>query len=608
MQYQTNNQSINQMIFTFSRGLRHFFLLSIIASGVATFLGFLNPIIVGFTIDNIIGHNGTPAYIGAYVPTDARAAWLLSEHGFVGALLICALLVSLCAVLSGIFNYASRVNMAKCAERLIRRLRDSLYKHTQYLPFDWHTKNKTGDIIQRCISDVDTVRRFLLVQLVDLLRTGILVTVAVIIMFTIDVRMALIVTAFIPLTVCYSLFFYRRIAKKFLACDEAEGQVLIKVQENLTGVRVVRAFGRERYEVKRFNEKNLDYTNKWLSLGGTLGVYWGVGDIVTYSQLLAVLGFGSYFAATGSITLGDLLIFLSYTLTLMWPVRGLGRVLSEMSKADVSFRRVKEILDAPPETADPQAEKPPMDRDIEFKNVSFSYDSQPVLNNVSFTIKNGTTFAILGSTGSGKSTITYLLNRLYDLPDGCGEVCIGGVNVNRIDKAYLRQNVGLVLQEPFLFSKTLFENLDIASRNGDLGKVREKTAIAALDKDVMSFTKGYDTIVGERGMTLSGGQKQRVAIARTLMLEAPIMIFDDSMSSLDTETDAKIRNALQSGTKGSTVILISHRISTLMKADVIMVLENGEVVEIGSHDELVGQDGHYKRVYDLQSGVTSDIS
>jgi ATP-binding cassette subfamily B protein len=362
-------------------------------------------------------------------------------------------------------------------------------------------------------------------------------------------------------------------------------------------------------------------------------MYWGVGDIVSYSQLLAVLGFGSYFAATGAISLGDLLIFISYTLTLMWPVRALGRVLSEMSKAGVSLKRIKEILDAPAETVDPNAVMPPMNRDIEFKNVTFSYDTQPVLNNISFTVKSGTTFGILGATGSGKSTITYLLNRLYDLPDepgvfgeksgesqirsdappggsgdlagGTGEITIGGVNIKSIDKSYLRKNVGLVLQEPFLFSKTLFENLDIASRKGDLAKVREKTAIAALDENIMTFAKGYDTIVGERGMTLSGGQKQRVAIARTLMLEAPIMIFDDSMSSLDTETDAKIRNALHSGTAGSTVILISHRISTLMTADVIMVLENGEVSEIGTHSELVEKNGHYRRVYDLQSGISN---
>jgi len=243
-----------------------------------------------------------------------------------------------------------------------------------------------------------------------------------------------------------------------------------------------------------------------------------------------------------------------------------------------------------------------MDRDIEFTNVSFTYNEQPVLSNVSFTIKSGTSFGILGSTGSGKSTITYLLNRLYDLPENSGAITIGGVDISRIEKAYLRGNIGLVLQEPFLFSKTILENIDIASRARDLDRVRETARIAAIDDNIMSFTKGYDTIVGERGVTLSGGQKQRVAIARTLMMKAPVMVFDDSMSSLDMETDAKIRESLRVDTEGATVILISHRISTLMKADMIMVLEDGRVAELGTHSELIAINGIYRRVYDLQSG------
>jgi len=229
-----------------------------------------------------------------------------------------------------------------------------------------------------------------------------------------------------------------------------------------------------------------------------------------------------------------------------------------------------------------------------------------VLKDVSFTIKKGTTFGILGATGSGKSTITYLLNRLYDLPDDGGVITIGDVDISHIQKPYLRRNIGLVLQEPFLFSKTILENIDIASRGRALSKIRDKARIAAVDENIMEFAKGYDTIVGERGVTLSGGQKQRVAIARTLMMDAPIMVFDDSMSNLDMETDAKIRDSLREDTKGATVILISHRISTLMKADVIMVLEEGQVEEIGSHAELVEKDGIYRRIYDLQSGYTSE--
>ena len=593
--------TIPAMLMGFTRGNRRFFLFSIIASAAASILGFLTPLIVGFTVDSVIG--------GKEASMPAPVMWIyetLSARGIMGGLMLCAALAAFSAVLAGVFNYLSRVNMSKGAERMIRNLRDKLFEHTQSLPFEWHTKNLTGDIIQRCTSDVDTARRFVLQQLIELLRTVILITVALVIMFSIDTAMAVVVSAFIPVIVCYTIFFFLRISHKFLACDEAEGRLMSRVQENLTGVRVVRAFGREKYEMERFNEKNLDYTNKWLSLGYTFGLYWGLGDIVAHSQLLAVVCFGSYFSATGAISFGDLLVFVSYTLTLMWPVRSMGRVLSEMSKTGVALKRIKEVLDAAGEKPEPDAAKPPMNRDIEFKNVSFSYETQSALKNISFTVKSGATFGILGATGSGKSTLTYLLNRLYDLPEDGGKITIGGVDISRIDKAYLRGNVGLVLQEPFLFSKTIFENVDIASRAGDLAKVREKSRIAAVDEDIMSFYKGYDTIVGERGMTLSGGQKQRVAIARTLMMDAPIMVFDDSMSSLDMETDAKIREALREGTAGATVMLISHRISTLMTADMIMVLEDGRIAELGTHNELVEKNGHYRRVYDLQSGAAGE--
>jgi len=421
-------------------------------------------------------------------------------------------------------------------------------------------------------------------------------------MFSFNVIMASVVTAFLPIVLWYTIFFFKRIAERFLACDEAEGELMVRVQESLTGVRVVRAFGRERFETKRFDEKNVAYTDKWLSLGGTLGLFWGIGDSVSAIQLLCVIAAGSYLAATSPFTFGDLLVFISFTQMLMWPVRQLGRVLSEMSKTGVSLGRIKEILDEPGETDSPDAVKPPMDRDIEFMNVSFMYGAQPILNNVSFTVKSGTTFGILGATGSGKSTITYLLNRLYDLPEDGGLITIGGVDISLIEKAYLRRNIGLVLQEPFLFSKTILENIDIASRGRNLATVRERSRTAAVDDNIMSFAKGYDTVVGERGVTLSGGQKQRVAIARTLMMNAPVMVFDDSMSSLDMETDAKIQESLRADTADATVILISHRISTLMKADMIMVLEDGKVAEIGSHSELVEKNGIYRRVYDLQSG------
>ena len=590
-------KTLTQMLMGFTHRIKRYFLISIAASAAAALLGFLTPLIVGFTVDSVIGGEATtlPGPI-------MRLYENFAVHGNLGLnLTICAVFAAASAIFAGVFNYASRINMAKGAERMIKKLRDDLFTHTQSLPFEWHTKNLTGDIVQRCTSDVDTVRRFVFQQLIEVLRTVILIIVALFIMFSKNIPLTLVVLVFMPVILWYTVFFFRRIAHKFRACDEAEGSLMVRVQENLTGVRVVRAFGRERFETERFDEKNIDYTNKWLSLGYTFGLFWCIGDIVSSTQLLAVIVFGSYLAAIGVITFGDLLVFISYTLTLMWPVRALGRILSEMSKTGVSLKRLKEIFDAPGEKPEPNAQKPPMDRDIEFRNVSFTYDENPVLKNVSFTIKSGTTFGILGATGSGKSTITHLLNRLYELAEDGGSITIGGVDISDIDRTYLRRNVGLVLQEPFLFSRTIFDNIDIASRGSDLDRVRETARIAAVDENIMSFVKGYDTVVGERGVTLSGGQKQRVAIARTLMMNAPIMVFDDSMSSLDMGTDARIRESLRENTAGATVIIISHRISTLMTADTIMVLEAGEIAEIGSHAELVEKNGIYRRIYDLQS-------
>ena len=595
MQYKT----ISNMLLHFTRGLKRFFLFSVATAAVGAVLGFLTPLVVGFAVDYLVGGKG------AELPGPVMRLYetLTEQSAMEHKILVCAVFAVASALIAAVFNYLSRVNMAKGAERMIKKLRDSLFAHVQSLPFDWHTRNLTGDIIQRCTSDVETTRRFVMQQLIEVLRTVLLIVIAIVIMFSLNTSMAIIVTAFIPAILLYTAFFFKRISRKFLACDEAEGELMVRVQENLTGVRVVRAFGREKYETERFDEKNIGYTNKWLNLGSTFGLFWGIGDTVSSLQLLCVIVFGSYLAAQKSFTFGELVVFISYTLMLMWPVRQLGRILSEMSKTGVSLKRIKEIFDEKPETDTRDTEEPPINRDIEFKNVTFSYNEKPVLKDVSFTIKSGTTFGILGATGSGKSTITYLLNRLYDLPEKSGSITIGGIDVSHIDKSYLRRNIGLVLQEPFLFSKTIFENIDIASRGRDLAKVREKAGIAAVDDSIISFADGYDTIVGERGVTLSGGQKQRVAIARTLMMDAPVMVFDDSMSSLDMETDAKIREALREDTAGATVILISHRISTLMTADTIMVIEDGRVAEIGSHAELVEKNGIYRRVYDLQSNV-----
>jgi len=591
--------SLTKLLLRTMRGSYGLFVIALIASAVSILFSFLLPQVVGYTVDSVIGthEKAIPAILQNLIDS------LGGREGLLKNFIICALGVAVCAVISTVFNFISRKTLAHGTERFTRKLRDSLFSHVQHLPFSWHTETQTGDIIQRCTSDVETTKRFVSMQLIEVVRTVVLLIIAFIMMFRLDVKMAIVCGIFVPIILGYTMIFFKQIAKKFLHCDEAEGDLMVKVQENLTGVRVVRAFGRERYEIDSFDEKCSIYSNSWTSLGYTMGIYWGLGDIVSALQLLAVVSAGAFFAAKGEITLGDMLIFISYTQTIAGPVRHLGRVVSDMSKTGVALQRINEIFDAETEKEPENAKEPPMDRDITFKNVTFSYDGRDVLKDLSFTIPAGSTFGILGGTGSGKSTLTYVLNRLYDLPENGGSIDIGGVDIKEISLPHLRKNVGLVLQEPFLFSKTIFENIDIAAKTGDLEKVRESAKIAAVDKDIMSFTEGYDTVVGERGVTLSGGQKQRVAMARTLMLKSPIMVFDDSMSNLDMETDAQIRSALREGTGSSTVIIISHRISTLMQADNILVLEDGKCAELGSHRELMEKDGIYRRIYEIQAGL-----
>jgi ATP-binding cassette subfamily B protein len=420
-------------------------------------------------------------------------------------------------------------------------------------------------------------------------------------MFTMNGRMTLIAMIPLPVVIGYSLFFHKKFRKGFEDCDENEGKLSAMAQENLTGVRVVRAFGRERYERDRFEKHNDYYTSLWVRLGRLMSFFWSSSDILSGMQIMLVVVFGVLFCLKGSITSGEYIAFISYNGLLVWPVRQLGRMISEMSKAGVGIDRIGYIMDAEEEKDPEDALTPPMNGDICFDHVTFAYEgSKEMLHDVSLTIPAGTTLGILGGTGSGKSTLMYLLDRLYPLPANSGKITIGGTDISKIALEHLRGNIGIVLQEPYLFSRTLRDNLGIAVR--DLGDEELSAAVraACLEETVQAFTKGYDTFVGERGVTLSGGQKQRAAIARMLTRSTPIMIFDDSLSAVDTETDAKIRSALEKRFGSATIILISHRITTLSKADQVLVLDHGKVSQLGTPAELSKQDGLYRRIMEIQ--------
>ncbi|MBQ7305825.1 MAG: ABC transporter ATP-binding protein, partial [Clostridia bacterium] len=439
-------------------------------------------------------------------------------------------------------------------------------------------------------------------QMTGLFRILILVVLSIVFMFSMNTLLAVIALLPMPIIVLYSLRFHNKIGSGFKECDESEGRLSAMAQENLTGVRVVRAFGRERYEKDRFEKHNEEYTGLWVRLAKVMSRFWSVSDILSGIQIMLVVVFGVVFCLRNEMTSGEYIAFISYNAQLVWPIRQLGRMISEMSKAGVAVDRIGYIISSETEKDKENASTPDMTGDIAFEHVNFAYDGCPqMLHDINFTMKAGTTLGILGGTGSGKSTLMLLLDRLYDLPEGNGRITIGGVDIADMKRDHLRKNIGIVLQEPFLFSRSLKENLSITNDGLTLTDIREAARAACLDETIEGFAKGYDTFVGERGVTLSGGQKQRAAIARMLTQHTPIMIFDDSLSAVDAETDAKIRKALEQRFGSASIILISHRITTLSKADQVIVLDRGRIAEMGTPAELEKAGGLYQKIYEIQS-------
>ena len=600
---QTETMSRAQLLFLFLRGSKRYYLLAILGSLFVTLTEMITPQIIKITVDSVIGD----APLDAPFFLESAIASVGGVAALKGNLLLIAAAVVLLAALTALFRFVNMLETTRAAETFVCRIRNLLFAHIQRLPFAWHMKNQTGDIIQRCTSDVDTVRNFVTDQFMNVIRISILLILSLTFMISMNFKLSLVAMASIPVIVAYSLVFQRKISERFTKCDESEGVLSTIAQENLTGVRVVRAFGREKYERDRFEKQNNIMTNLWMKLCKLLALFWGAGDLVSMMQVLLIIVLGCTLCVNGEMSAGEFIAFISYNSMLTWPVRQLGRVIADMSKAGVSIDRINYIMSSPEEQDRPGALEPDLRQDIVFDHVTFAYDDNPpVLRDVSFTIPAGSTFAILGSTSSGKSTLMYLLNRLYEVKEGNGRVTIGGVDVRDIRADYLRRGVGLCLQEPFLFSRTIGENIGITRRDMDVGEIRRAASIACVDEAITEFTHGYDTIVGERGVTLSGGQKQRTAIARMLTQHAPIMVFDDSLSAVDAETDLKIRTQLKANLGSSTVILISHRVTTLMSADRILVLDKGQVVQMGTHEELMAQEGIYRHIFNMQ--MSSEVS
>ena len=593
------NKEKLKLLWQFLRGSKRYFLVAILAAAVTALADMLQPQIIRAAVDCAIGgkEGDFPAFVMDFVNSIGGWAYLGKN------LWLMALAIMIVAVFQVASQYCFRVYNTKASETLVKTMRDDLFSHIAHLPFGWHMKNKTGDIIQRCTSDIDTMKNFLSEQLTSIFRIVILLVLSIFFMAGMHPLLTLIALIPAPFILAYSFRFHQKVHDGFLECDENEGKLSAMAQENLTGVRVVRAFGRERAERDKFVQQNNFYTGLWEKMAKVLSRFWSISDILSGIQVMLVVVFGAYFCIRGSLSEGEYIAFISYNAQMVWPVRMLGRMISELSKAGVSIDRVFYIMASTLEQDEPDALEASLDGDICFEHVNFAYENSPqMLHDITFTMKAGTTLGILGGTGSGKSTMMLLLDKLYPLKPDQGRITIGGTDIRKIKTSHLRRNIGMVLQEPYLFSRTIAENIGIVSPELDMEAVRSAARAAALDETVTSFAQGYETMVGERGVTLSGGQKQRAAIARMLSQETPVMIFDDSLSAVDTQTDAKIRQAISQRFGKASVILISHRITTLSSADQILVLDRGRIVEMGDHEQLKTAGGIYQKIYETQSG------
>jgi hypothetical protein len=587
-----------ELVWHFLRGSKAYFIIAIVCISLMNLLALIVPRVISYTVDTLITgkESNLPAFITNAIESIGGPAYI-KEH-----LYLVAVFLMIIGALSALCNYLYRYYNNKGAETLVETMRNEIFAHIARLPFSWHTKNQTGDIIQRCTSDVDAVKNFVSGQLTEVFRVVLMVAFSLYFMFTINVKLALIAVILIPINIAYSAYGHKRMGKIFEEADVEEGKLSAVVQENLTGVRVVRAFGRELFEKERFEKQNHDYWKMWIRMDWILAWFWAIGTLLLSLQTMIVVVLGAVFAVRGEMLAGEYIAFFSYNIMLTWPIRLLGRLISGLSRSEIATDRIRYIMNSEPEKDEGKKLRSEMTGDIVFNHVSFAYDeSKEIVKDVSFRIKGGTTVGILGGTGSGKSTLMHLLNRLYELPKENGSITISGVDIKDIEVGYLRENVGMVLQEPYLFSRTLAENIALGGTNAEIEDIREAAGTASLLETIENFKEGFETTVGERGVTLSGGQKQRTAIARMLIGKSPIMVFDDSLSAVDAETDAKIRKGLMEKGKDSTVIIISHRITTLMAADNILVLDKGRLVESGTHDELIKNTGIYRKIYDIQS-------
>ncbi|MBP7196859.1 MAG: ABC transporter ATP-binding protein [Anaerolineaceae bacterium] len=546
---------------------------------------------------------GMYIYLGNFIDR-MMVGKLVGQELTLGALTFGALIA-----LQALSSFMSSWMANFTAENSTRRLRDHLFDHIQRLSYSYHSESKTGDLLDRATSDVDTLRRFFADQAIGVGRIVMIFIISFIAIARINLRLALVSIIIFPIVLVISLIFFKRLSKAYEAY-QAQGAILsTDLQENLSGVRVVKAFARQEYEIEKFDKENREKLRLGKKFNWMHALFWPLSDIICSAQSVGSNFYAAMMVLNGGITLGDFISFHGLLGWLIWPIRNLGRLIIDTSRALVSYGRIAVVLQAPEEDMTGCTYQPEegIRGQICFDKVSFAYEKdQLVLDDVSFSCQAGMVVALLGSTGSGKTSLVNLLPRFYDVTSG--QILLDGVNLNAYSRDFLRSQIGVVEQEPFLFSCSIRDNITYGvHREVSQEEIENAAREAAIHDVILSFKNGYDTLVGERGVTLSGGQKQRLAIARTLLINPRILILDDSTSSVDMETEVQIRAALESLMTDRTTFIIAHRIQSIMNADLILVFDKGKIVQMGGHEELLSQPGIYKDIYDIQARIDSAL-